>query len=52
MADSKEMLKVIIDALQDKKAEEDALALGRAAAVGTDDGKRPRNTEADDHHGL
>ena len=37
---------------QDKKAEEDALALRRAAAVGTDDGKRPRNTEADDHHGL
>ena len=37
---------------QDKKAEKDALALRRAAAVGTDDGKRPRNTEADDHHGL
>ena len=37
---------------QDKKAEEDALALRRAAAVGTDDGKRPRNAKADDHHGL
>ena len=39
-------------AKQDKKAEKDALALRRAAAVGTDDGKRPRNAEADDHHGL
>ena len=37
---------------QDKKAEKDALALRRAAAVGTDDGKRPRNAEADDHGGL
>ena len=37
---------------QDKKAEKDALALRRAAAVGTDDGKRPRNAKADDHHGL
>ena len=37
---------------QDEKAEQDALALRRAAAVRADDGKRPRNAEADDHGGL